>query len=101
MTNQWRRANQSEQAQGFEAVNIVEESIHLGNGARAPYLRQYYYTHAALLRRAKRGDDVPNWFAVDTSEAWLNYIASGETTSEIEAVLKTLGSYVVQRESVA
>ena len=91
--NQWRRANQAEQAQGFEAVNIAEESIHLGNGAKRSYLRQYYYKAEALERRAKRGDDVPNWFAVDTSEAWLEYIASGETTSEIEAVLKTLGSY--------
>ena len=91
--NQWRRANQAEQAQGFEAVNIVEESIHLGNGARVAYLRQYFYKAEALERRANRGDDTPNWFAVDSSDAWLHFIATGETTAEIEAVLKTLGSY--------
>ena len=94
--NQWRKASTAETAQGFEAVNIVEESIHLANGARVPYLRRYYYKHEALVRRAKRGDSVPNWYELpqtDTSEAWLEYIETGNVRPEIEAVLQTLGSY--------
>lgn len=93
MTNQWRKANAEQQRRGFVAICMVQESIHLGNGARVPYLRQYFYKAEMLERRAKRGDSAPEWYAVDTSEAWLDYIDTGRVSSEIEAVLPTLGSY--------
>ena len=96
MTNQWRRANQSEQAQGFEAVNTVEESIHLGNGAKRSYLRQYFYKAEALERRAKRGDSVPNWYenkANVLEVEFLDYVLGAEPSEGVRAVLPTLGSY--------
>ena len=94
MTNQWRRANQAEQAQGFEAVNIVEESIHLGNGAKRSYLRQYYYKHAALERRAKRGDSLPEWYenkANVLEVEFLDYVLGAEPSDGVRQKLIEMG----------
>ena len=92
--SQWRKASTHEQAQGFEAVNTVEESIHLGNGARVPYLRQYFYKAESLERRAKRGDDVPNWYenkANVLEVEFLDYVLGAEPSEGVRQKLIEMG----------
>jgi len=89
----WRKANASEAARGFVAIDTVLESIRLESGARVPYEREYYYSQAQLDRRAKRGGDVPNWYERDSSGAWWDWVDNAIARPEIAKVLPTLGSY--------
>jgi hypothetical protein len=109
--SEWRKATEAEQARGFVAMLPMTFYCQTDRGmlaidytggytdkeTKVTYPRKQAwqgYTEAQLERRAKRGADVPSWYAPqDTSEAWLQYIATGKVTAEIEARLQTLGSY--------
>jgi hypothetical protein len=94
----FEKPTEDEQMQGVVAICIATESVRQYDrrgqftGLRGLYLRRYRYTEAQLDRYIQRTGNRPEWMQ-DTSEAWLQYIATGKVTAEIEARLQTLGSY--------
>jgi hypothetical protein len=109
--SEWRKPAADEQARGFVAMLPMAFYCQTDRGmlaidytggytdkeTKVTYPRKQAwqgYTQAQLERRAKRGDSLPTWWqSQDASEAWLDYIATGIVTAEIEAQLQELGSY--------
>jgi hypothetical protein len=107
--SEWRKPTTEEQARGFVAMLPMTFYCQTDRGMLAiDYTGGYTdketkvtyprnpawqgYTQAQLNRYIQRTGNRPEWMQ-DSSEAWLDYIATGNVTPEIEAKLETLGSY--------